>query len=127
MRVSFQHNDKTTGLFSKKHTVDVVTSVQFSDEEQAIINTRKLKPFVVLAREADAVVKNRFKDDPTYLNSLSGFDLTVAGLMKGPDSYPCETPVHAKAYEEKVTEALKALKGFITGNADKAESKSFEL
>ena len=76
---------------------------------------------------ADAVVAHRFRDDPTYLNSLTGFDLTVANLTKGPDSYPCETPVHAKVYEEKVTEALKALKNFIMGNASKAESKSFEL
>jgi len=127
MRVSFQHNDKATGLVFKKLTVDVVTSVLFSDEEIAIINSRKLKPFVVLKREPDAVVANRFKDDPDYLNSLSGFDLTVAGLMKGPDSYPCETPMHAKAYEEKVTDALKSLKNFIVGNAEKAESKSFEL
>jgi hypothetical protein len=127
MRVTFQHNDRTSGFFSQKHTVAVVTNVQFSDEELAIINSRKLKKFVVLNREADAVVANRFKNDPEYLNSLSGFDLTVASLVKGPDSYACETPVHAKQYEENVTDALKSLKNFIMGNADKAESKTIEI
>jgi len=127
MRVSFEHNEKTTGLFIKKHTVDVVTSVQFSDEELAIINSRKLKQYIVLKREPDAVVTNRFKNDPAYLNSLTGFDLTVARLVKGPDSYACDTPVDAKVYESNVTDALKALKSFITGNADKAEAKTFEL
>ena len=128
MRVSFEHNAKSSGIISKFHYVDVITTVQFSDEEMAIINSRKLKGFTVLDRGPDAVVRNRFeRKHPDYLARLSNFELTVKKLMKGPDTYSCETPAHAKSYEQEVTDALKKLKDFILGSADTAESKTFEI
>jgi|GEM_PF-1282536 len=128
MRVTIRHEDKRAGLLCTQHKVAVVTSVQFSEEELAIINSRKLKKYVVLKREPDAVVANRFKNDPEYLYSIAqGFHLTIGNLVKGPDEYSLDSPVEAKVYEERLTQALKTLKGFINGNEVMGEGTSFEL
>ena len=127
MRVSIQHNQKSTGFIFTKPYIEVVTSVTFSEEEKAIIRSKKLQKFVVLDREHDFIVRKRFENDPKYLASIRRADLTIAELVTGPDAYRCETPMHAKQYEAEVTAALKTLKDFITGNTEVAQSKSFEL
>ena len=127
MRVSIQHNQKSSGWIFKQPYIEVATSVAFSEEELAIIRSKKLQKFVLLERGPDFIVCKRFENDQAYLNSLSGFEMSVAKLMKGTDTFNCETAVHAKNYEAQVTEALKTLKEFIVGNAQVAQSKSFEL
>ena len=127
MRVSIDHKDKKTGLVFKSNKYEVVVSVQFSDEELAIINSRKLKEYVVLERGWDATMKETAAKHPDYYDLLPPPNLIIGKLVKGPDSYVFDTPIEAKGYEEKVTEALKRLKSFIMGNAEKAENKSFEL
>lgn len=128
MKVSIDHKEVSHGLVFKTQFTAVVVSVTFSDEEKAIIQQRKLSKYIVLERGPDAYLRSKFEvKDPKHLASLGGLDLSIANLLKGPDTYECQTPMHAKEYEGKVTEALKTLKGFIMGNAQKEESKSFEL
>ena len=125
MRVSIEHKDKVAGLFRNIHQVDVVTSVQFTEEELAVIKSRKLKDYIVLERMPDSrMVEKLGADLPNYLD---GFKLRIKDLMKGPDAFTCDTPIDAKAYEHSLTEALKELKAFIAGNAETATAKTFEL
>jgi len=131
MRVSFDHKEISKGLFKKKVVVEVLTTVQFSDEELDIIKNRKLKDFVVFKRDPDVVVADRFSNDKPYLDSLieaGNFTLTIGKLMSGkPDSYTCPSPVHAKNYEQELTAKLKELKDFIVGSAVIPESKTIEF
>lgn len=127
MRVSINHNEKSVGLVFKSTKHEVVTGVQFTAEELAIINGRKLKEFVVLSRGWDATMKEKAAKHPEYYDTLTPPNLTIGKLVKGPDSYVFDTPIEAKRYEGELTEALKELKGFLVGNQTKAESKTFEL
>lgn len=131
MRVSFDHKEISKGLFKKKIFIEVLTTVQFSDEELAIIKKRKLEDFVVFKRDPDVVVADRFSNDKPYLDSLieaGSFTLTIGKLMSGkPDSYTCASPVHAKNYEHELTAKLKEVKDFIVGSAIIPESKTIEF
>lgn len=127
MRVSINHNDKATGFIFKSNKFEVVVSVQFSEEELAVINGRKLKEYIVLERGWDATMRDKANKHPEYYDTLPPPNLTIGKLVKGPDGYVCDTPVDAKIYEEKVTNGLKSLKAFLQGNQTKAESKTFEL
>ncbi|MDE1945381.1 MAG: hypothetical protein KGI03_03875, partial [Patescibacteria group bacterium] len=122
-----EHNDKTSGLFGNVHQVEVFTRVQFSEEELAIIKSRKLKDYVVLKRKPDSRTAKKF--DAEYMASIAdGYHLRVKDLMKeDADRFTFDTPVDAKVYEENLTAALKQLKSFIVGNAGVAEAKTFEL
>jgi len=129
MRVSFDHKEISRGLFKKKIHIEVLTTVKFSDEELAVINNRKLKDFTVWDRKPDFVDSDSIPQ--TELDKIveaGRYTLTIGKLMKGkPDSYTCASPVHAKNYEQEFTAALKTLKDFIAGNAEKPESKMIEL
>ena len=127
MRVSINHTDKSSGLIFKTHQVEVSVAVTFSDEEQAIIKSRKLKDYVVLERQPDKLRRERIgaeamRDNPGM------FNLHVRDLVSGrADPFFCDTPIDAKIYEQQLTEALKKLKDFIAGNAETGTSKVFEL
>lgn len=131
MRVSFDHKEISKGFLNKKLFIEVLTTVQFSEEELAIIKSRKLKDFVVLKRDPDVIVADRFSNDKPYLDSLidaGNFTLTIGKLMGGkPDGYTCASPVHAKNYEHELTVKLKELKDFILGSAVTSESKTIEI
>ena len=127
MKVSINHSETQHGLVFKKTYYAVTVSVTFNEEEMAVIRKRKMEKSVLLERGPDAVVRERFKNKQDYLASLGGFELSVNKLLKGPDSYECETPVAAKQYEAQVIDGLKILKEHLQGNAELAENKSFEL
>ena len=127
MRVSIEHNSKSKGLIFKKRYIEVATTVVFSEEEQAIIRSRKLKEFVVLKREPDMLTVERLgaRDAAMFVET---YHLRIKDLASGkPDNYPFETPIEAKRYEAELTAALKTLKEFIGSNADTAKAKTFEL
>jgi hypothetical protein len=127
MRVSIDHNEKSVGLLFRSTKHEVVTSIQFTAEELAVINGRKLKEYVVLERGWDATMKDNAAKHPEYYDTVPQPNLTIGKLVKGPDHYVFDTPIESKRYEGQLTEALKQLKGFLVGNETRAESKSFEL
>ena len=127
MRVSIEHNSGSSGLIFKKHFIRVAVTVVFSEEEQAIIRSRKLKDYVVLKREPDMLTVERLgaRDAAQFAET---YHLRIKDLASGkPDTYPFDTPIEAKQYETDLTAALKTLKEFISGNADTAKAKTFEL
>ena len=126
MRVTINHEQKTTGLVFKKTKHAVVHSIQFSEEELATIKTRKLKSTVVMERKWDATMREKAAAHPEYYDTVPPPNLTVGDLLKG-DTYVCDTPVEAKRYEAQLIECLKTVKPFIEGNQSSAQSKSFEL
>ena len=129
MRVSFDHKEISKGFFNKKLYVEVTTTVQFNDEELAIIKNKKLKNFVILERKPDVIIADRFSGDRAYLASLvdaGNFILTIGKLMK-PDTYTCASGMHAQNYELELTGKLKEVKEFIYGSAVKPESKTIDL
>jgi hypothetical protein len=127
MRVSIEHSEESMGLVFKKPLYAVTATIQFSEEELAIIKTRRLKEFVVLDRDWQATLQKKVEAHPDYWATLAKPHLKVGDLMRGRDTYTFFTPIEAKSYENKLTDALKQLKQFIAGNAATAESKTFEL
>tara|TARA_R110002110_G_scaffold322490_1_gene534916 strand:- start:43 stop:399 length:357 start_codon:yes stop_codon:yes gene_type:complete len=117
MRVSIEHSDKAVGLLRMVNQIQVTTTVQFSEEELAVIRDRRLKDYIVAERVPDSRTASKF--DAEYAARIAdGWHLRVRDLMKGkPDGFMFDTPVDAKIYEQRLTEALKALKSFIEGNA----------
>ena len=125
MRVSIDHKEKSTGLVFKKPAFAVNVNVQFSEEEKAIINTRKLKDYIVLRREHS--FNSAVRNDPTYQDDDIKPHLRVKSLMKGSDSYDLPDPVRAKEYEQHLVDALKTLKSFLEGSHSVGESRTFDL
>ena len=128
MKVDIKQAEVQHGLVFKKTFIAVTLSVSFNQEELAIISQRKLQKAVLLEREPDAWTAERQKGHPDYLESLKpGFVLDVKRLLKGPDTYECANPIEAKRYQTELVDALKNLKGYLEGNAEVAQSTSFEL
>ena len=129
MQVSFEHKEVTRGFFKKKIHIEVLSTVTFSEEELAIINSRKLKDFTVWDRKPDFVDSDSIpRAELDKIVEAGRYTLTVGKLVKGkPDSYTCASPVHAKNYEQELTAKLKELKEFILGSATVAKSKTIEL
>jgi hypothetical protein len=127
MRVQINHNETTSGFFRTTTKYEVVVRVEFSAEELAIIRQRNLADTIVLRRDPQAFQRKRFSpDELARLQDV--IDLKISNLMKGPDSYICDTPLEAKNYEANLTDALKQLKSYIFANAEISDkSKSFEL
>jgi hypothetical protein len=127
MHVSIRHREKTAGLLRRYRQIEVITSVRFSELEKSIIRKRQLDDFVVLKRHPDSRRSNNLlllgQDVPP-----DGFPLLVSDLLMGrPNFYVCDTPVHAKIYEEALGEAFKALKSFIDDNAMLSEPSTFDF
>lgn len=141
MKVQMKHVQKTAGLIRKTTFHGVAVKVDFSAEELAVIQERKLGGDIVLERGypadmSDAAIEkhaNRGLGRKLLTAAVSGadannFDLTVNKLMNGPDTYHLGTPVEAKQYEEALKNGLVELKGWIVGNAEvETETASFEL
>lgn len=127
MRVSIEHEDKTSGLIFKTHQTEVAVTVIFSDEEQAVIKSRKLKDTVVLKREPNA--KEIEKRGAAWVRQNDDlYHLYIRNLTAGkPERFLCDTPIAAKIYEQELTGALKQLKEFLSGNAEIGKAKTFEL
>ncbi len=138
MRVSIEHGTETKGLLRKTTFHLVLLSVEFSEEEKAIIRERKLERDIILERDVPANVDedkhaNRGLLSKVVTAAVKGrdanhFHLTIGKLLSGPDSYALSTPLEAKEYEEELKEKLVILKDFIMGNKEvKQKSASFEL
>ena len=141
MKVSIDHTEKTTGVLRKTTLHGVQIHVQFSEEEQAVIEGRDLRYDVVLERgySADIPEGKAMKQENRSLGrallnaAVNGRDanttnLTINKLMNGPDLYFLATPLEAKEYEDVLKGKLVQLKDYIVGNERVEEkSSSFEL
>lgn len=141
MKVSIEHLEKTVGMLRKSTLHGVQVHIQFSEEEQSVIEQRDLKYDIVLERGHSADVsdskaeakENRGLGKRLLVAAISGkdantTDLTINKLMQGSDLYFLTTPLEAKAYEDELKNKLVQLKNYIVGNEGIAEtSTSFEL
>jgi hypothetical protein len=122
MRVAIEHKPKTTGFFFKKDTFHaVILTVNFSEEELAIIKLRRLEETTILERECPAHMEDRGGENI--------YDLRIEHLVKGrPDEYVLATPQDAKLYEEALKDKLTTLKSYIMENKEvEAKTSTFEL
>ncbi len=137
MKVNIKHVEKKKGMVFSKKLHGVECSLQFNDEETAIIDERKLKNQLLLERDWSADVDGE-KQESRGLVSLvakaaiqgAGANhphLTIGKLARGADTHFFDTPVEAKMYAEELKDALKLCKGFIEGNAEAGTDDSFEL
>ncbi len=127
MRVSIEHRERTTGLLRRTTQYEVVTKVDFSDEELAIIQHRRLENTIVLERSPDRIHASKFTQQE-LADLADQWHLKIKSLMKrGPDVHTLDTPIEAKQYEHDLTGALRQLKVYIEGNATVGGAKTFEL
>lgn len=127
MRVHFQHEEKTTGLLRSDRQIEVIAYVEFSDEERLIVERRGLQNFVLLERVPDARLANRFTPDEFEAWEQS-FHLRIRDLLVAtPNRFTLDTPSDAKAYQARLTEALRNLKSFILANASLSEPTTLEI
>ncbi|MEO7382679.1 MAG: hypothetical protein ABIV25_13180 [Paracoccaceae bacterium] len=127
MRIHIAHEEKRAGFLRGATLVDVVTNVEFSEEELAIIERRRLKYYVVLERAPRPSLAAKLTPEETEIWAAS-FHLRVADLMDpAPDRFTLDTPLDAKAYQAALTDALKSLKAFIMSNASVGNSSTLEF
>jgi hypothetical protein len=138
MKIDIKHVEKSQGLVFKKTFHGVALTVQFSEEENAIINQRKLGRTILIERDVPADQnaekhQNRGIVSKLATAALKGadanhFDLTIGKLQAGTDTYYLPTPLAAKEYEAVLRNRLPDLKAHIMGNAEiERKSDSFEL
>jgi len=127
MRVSIQHRDAADGLIFKKRYHEVCTTVDFSEEELAVIKQGKLGKTIVLERVPCNRVRERLGNLMDNYEPSFWF-LRIEDLVKKrPEVWACDNPAQVNGYEEELTAALKQLKVYIEGNSVKPESKTFEI
>jgi hypothetical protein len=113
MRVSIEHGQKTTGLFSRTTWYTIKTVVQFTPEEKDVIKRAKLKDSVLLERVNERQAKGL--SNAEFETLKHHYYLRVRDLIAG-DVFEVATPVEAKAYEEELKEALNNLKAHLEAN-----------
>ena len=138
MRVQIEHKTETKGLLRKTTFHIVALTVEFSDEEKAIVRERKLERTVILERDVPANVDEDKHAERGLLAKVvtaavkgrdaNHFHLTIGKLLNGVDQYALATPLEAKEYEAELAEVLAKLKAYIMENAGvEQKSSSFEL
>lgn len=106
--------------------VEVLTTVQFSETEKAIIRLRQLKDFIVMRRMPDALHTRR-REFLGLKVLKDGHELQVRDLLDRTDRHYCDTPAHAKAYERALRKSLVTLKAFIDECLELGLSDEFRL
>lgn len=120
----------------------VTILVMFDPTETAIIEERKLERTIILERDPGsdvdvdklanrsagvAIASGILKAATQGMDALN-YDLTIATLLRGSDTYFLSTPLEAKQYEARLREQLPMLKEYILGNETiEQQSDSFEL
>ena len=127
MRVTFEHREKNMpkGTFSSKtvRQVEVLTTVQFSEVELAVITGWELEYMKLFERKYDALTRGKSQEKNDTPNRMTIKDL----LQREPDRFTFDTPSQAKTYQRELTEALKLLKLTIDADAALGEPTTFEL
>ena len=138
MRVDIKPVRKSKGLIFTKKLHGMQLSVQFSEEEKAIIKERDLELTILMERDTpvdvnDHKIQNRGLVKKLAIAATSGVDalgfhLTFRKLLKGPDIYYFSTPIDAKHYAAELREEILPLaKAYLEGNKENATSDSYEL
>ena len=137
MKVSIKHTEKKTGMVFKTTHYGVTLSIDFNDEERAIIADRKLQDDLILERDWGSDIDGEKKEERGLASKLltaatKGADanhphLTINKLLIGPDTHHFSTPAEAKMYEAELKEVLPKFKDYIMGNAELGSGDSFEL
>ena len=138
MKINIHPTEKSKGLVFRKTLHGVQLSVQFSEEERAIIKERNLEKVILMERGIPAdvdedKVQNRGLMKQMAIAATSGtdalgFHLTFRKLLRGPDTYFFHTPIEAKGYIDTLKEDILPLtKAYLEGNKEGATSDSFEL
>jgi hypothetical protein len=90
--------------------------VRFSTDELAVIRARKLEDVLVLERQPDAQAVHNINAGATA-SFGNRSNLRISDLIYEVDTYSCDTPLEARAYETKIRDALRNLKAYIDANA----------
>jgi hypothetical protein len=127
MRAHIEQKEKSVGLLRGVRQVEVVAYVNFTEEELSVITSRQLEDFVVLLRTPDS--RRAGKMAPEEIEQWEqDFSLTIGDLMNDrPDKFTLDTPSDAKAYQARLTDALRQLKLFLTENAALADPTILEI
>ncbi len=127
MQVSIEHREATSGLFKKVTLQEVAITVQFTEEERAIIKKHRLEQAIVLEREPNAY-RTKHLTQAERIQLADVFHLKVDSLLRGTDVYACDTPLEARQYDANLKDALRNLKAYLTENVDApAGVETFEL
>ena len=124
MRVSIEHSQKQTGLFSKTDHYLISVTVEFSEAERHIL--KKSEDFVVLERGPSSTNRKlTAEEQEEFYNVLC---LRISDLLKGTDTFAVLSPAEAKTYDASLREALKDLKAHIESNSSApVGADTFEL
>ncbi len=138
MQVSIKNVEKKKGMVRSKKFYGVELTVNFSQEELAIIKERNLAKTIIVERDRSVEQGERSTTEIGVVTGLAKAalkgthtltdHLTLAGLLKNPtDTHFFTKPSDAKEYVEDVKNGLTDLKGYIEGNAEVGGDESFEL
>ena len=111
MKVTITHAETSGGMIRKIPYLEVSVLVQFSREEQNIIQKYGLEEVTVLERDPPANLRKVAAD------SLDIYHMKIQNLARGADTYICATPLLAKNYDADLRQALAKLKGYLDLNA----------
>jgi len=117
MKVDIQRSEKTVGLIFKKPRYIVSVTVQFSEEEKALIKKMDVTNHIVIERPP-LIGSN---SDPNH------FHLRVRQLLKGKDEWEFERLDEANSYYTELPGALKTMKEYLASDGNTSKSESFEL
>ena len=126
MRVSIEHTQETTGIFSKQTHYVVSVTVLFSEEEKHVL--KPMKDAIVVDRGPDSKRQGKFSAaEEEELHDA--FCLKVSDLLKGKtDRYTFASPAEAKEYDALVRASLQNVKDHIINNAEAPSgTDTFEL
>ena len=127
MRVTIEHKERKEGLLRRRTIYEVHLTVEFSPEEQAVLNRTDIGELLILKRALPLLVRGKLDpDDDRKL--IRKFDLTPNSLMRGTDRYDFESPGEAKHYDQQLREQLIKLKQLIDANTTAPSgATTFEL
>jgi hypothetical protein len=142
MKIDIKNVSKKQGTFRKREYHGVELTVNFNEQEKAIIKERQLESHVIMDRSVPAdmdpekiakkavsplgIASTLAKAVIKGTDSLS-FNLTITKLLKGPDTYYVGDILTSKNYIEEIKESMKQLKFLIEASEVTAEDTSFEL
>ena len=100
VRVSIEHRERAAGFLGSCHQVEVITRIEFSDEELSIIENRQLQDHVVIERAPDSRTAGKFTPDElspragrrlsraAFQPAVEGTNRPLDGLVPRPLSRP---------------------------------------
>ncbi len=128
MRLTIDRKTERKGIIKKTETYVVDVTVEWTEEELAIVKQRKLEEMVLCDHpHSKAYAKLEDEIGPVPVRIMS-FLPDKKKSSVGNHAYKLDKPIDADNWEKKVTEHIKEMKDYIMANADAEEgSKTIEL